>query len=184
MGPVGHDRPIVSIAIDDRDIAAPARPTLVADPAGDFVAGYAGPRAGDVDVRSFETVYDGTNFVLTATMDGALGATPGALYVFGFNRGTGTARFGALATGVLFDVAVVARADGTGNVGTDALPAGSVVVSGSTLRVTVPAALLPPQGFSPAQYTVNLWPRVGAGNNNQISDFAPDNSNAPVRTTP
>ena len=184
VGPVGHDRLILSIAIDDRDITVPARPTLVADAAGDFVAGYAGPRAGDVDVRSFETVYDGTNFVLTATMNAALGATPGALYVFGFNRGTGTARFGALATGVLFDVAVVARPDGTGAVGTAALPAGSVVVSGSTLRVTVPGSLLPPQGFSPAQYTVNLWPRVGTGSNDQISDFAPDNSNAPVRTTP
>ena len=184
VGPVGHDRPIISIAIDDRDISVPARPSLVTDAPGDFVAGYAGPRAGDVDVRSFETVYDGTNFVLTATMNAALGATPGALYVFGFNRGTGTARFGALATGVLFDVAVVARPDGTGAVGTAALPAGSVVVSGSTLRVTVPGSLLPPQGFSPPQYTVNLWPRVGTGNNDQISDFAPDNSNAPVRTTP
>ena len=184
VGPVGHDRPIISIAIDDRDITVPARPTLVADAAGDFVPGYAGPRAGDLDVRSFETVYDGTSFVLTATMNAPLGATPGALYVFGFNRGTGTARFGALATGVLFDIAVVARPDGTGAVGTAALPAGSVVVSGSTLRVTVPGSLLPPQGFSPAQYTVNLWPRVGTGSNDQISDFAPDNSNAPVRTTP
>ena len=184
VGPVGHDRPIISIAIDDRDVTVPARTSLVQDPAGDFVAGYAAAPAGDVDVRTFEAVYDGTNFVLTTTLAGPVGTTPGAFYVFGFNRGIGTARFPAIAPGVLFDVAVAARPDGTASIGTTALPAGSVAISGNELRVTVPASLLPPQGFSPAQYTVNLWPRVGSGNNNQISDFAPDNSNAPVRVTP
>jgi hypothetical protein len=62
------------------------------------------------------------------------------------------------------------------------LSAGSVTISGNTISARVPANLLPTKGFSVEGYTVNLWPRVGVGNNNvQISDFAPDNSNAPVR---
>jgi len=66
---------------------------------------------------------------------------------------------------------------------TAAFAAGSVVIAGNDLRITVPATLLPTRGFSPALYTANLWPRVGAGNNNQIADFAPDNSNVQIRST-
>ena len=35
----------------------------------------------------------------------------------------------------------------------------------------VSAALLPTQGLAPAAYTVNLWPRGGAGDNSQL--FSP-----------
>ena len=56
------------------------------------------------------------------------------------------------------------------------LAAGATTINGSALDVVVPGALLPSTGFALAQYGVNLWPRVGAGNNNQISDFAPNNS--------
>ncbi len=45
---------------------------------------------------------------------------------------------------------------------------------------SLPLALLAPAtaGFEadPSHYTWNLWPRVGLGQNNQISDFAPDGS--------
>ena len=113
--------------------------------------------------------------------------------MWGINRGAGTARFTAVGlTGVLFDAVVVARPDGTGQV-TDltsgaapavtTLPPGSVTLSGPSLTVRVAASLLPTQGLAPTAYTVNLWPRL-PGDNSQLADFAPNNSNAPVRTIP
>ena len=162
------------------------RPSRIVDARSDFVAGYVGARNPDMDVVRAEVSFDGTSYEFRSTMAGALGTTPGALYVWGVNRGAGTARFD-IAPGVLFDAVVVLRADGTGsvrdlvtNTPTD-LPAGSVTVSGAELRARVPAALLVSRGFAAHQYTVNFWPRLGVGNNNQISDFAPDNSNVPVR---
>ena len=171
----------------------PARASRVVDPANDFLASYTGPRGGDLDVREAEAAFDGTTFTFTSASAGSIGGTSGALYVWGVDRGRGTARFGALASGVLFAAVVLARADGTAQVtdltsgaapATTPLPAGSVTISGAALTIRVPAALLPTQGRAPAAYTANLWPRVGSGNNNQISDFAPDNSNAPIRTMP
>ena len=57
------------------------------------------------------------------------------------------------------------------------LAASATTLSGNGLDVLVPGALLPSTGFAVAQYTVNLWPRSGLTNNNQIADFAPDNTN-------
>jgi hypothetical protein len=165
------------------------RPSFITDATNDFLASFAGPRNADLDVRRGEVSYDGTNFVFTSTSAGRIGSTPGALFVWGVNRGAGTARFGALAPGVLFDAVVIIQPDGTSRVvdlstnppTQTALPTGSATFSGNGLTVTVPANLLPSRGFDPSGYTVNLWPRTGAGNNNQISDFAPDNHNVPVR---
>jgi hypothetical protein len=167
------------------------RASQIQDARGDFLASFTGPRNADLDVTRAEVSFDGTNFTFESTLAGAVGTTPGALFVFGINRGAGTARFGELAPGVLFDAVVVLRADGTGTVNdltttpatSTNLAAGSVMVSGNMITARVPANLLPSKGLQQAQYTVNLWPRVGTGNNNQISDFAPDNSNAPVRDT-
>ena len=163
------------------------RPSLIADPAGDFLAGFAGTRGADLDVRSAEVSYDGTTFTFGSTSAGAIGTTAGGIFVWGVNRGAGTAGFPTLAPGVRFDAVVIVRPGGTSSVrdlisgtGSD-LAAGSVTVSGTTLTARVPATLLPTQGAQPEAYTVNLWPRTGTGNDNQISDFAPDNSNVPVR---
>jgi hypothetical protein len=169
----------------------PDRPSIIRDATGDIRTSFnASAKNADLDVVRGEVSYDGSNFIFESTLAGAIGTTPNALFVWGVNRGAGTARFGDIAPGVLFDAVVVLRADGTGQV-VDLtattptpmlLPAGSVTVTGNTLTARVPANLLPSKGLQPAQYTVNLWPRVGTGNNNvQISDFAPDNSNAPVR---
>jgi hypothetical protein len=159
----------------------PAR-AAITDPAGDFIPSYVGPHNADLDVLSASAIYDGSFFRLGATLAGTIG-TPGGLYVWGFDRGQGTARFGTIATGVLFDSVVTLTTDGTAavrdllsNIGTT-LPAGDVRISGSQFQIDVPAALLPSAGLQPGDYTVNLWPRLGAGNNNQIADFAPDNSN-------
>lgn len=175
--------------------AAPAHAVPVTDPAGDILATYvnAGSALGDLDVVFAEVVFNGSGFHLSATMADSLGQTPGALYVWGFDRGTGTERFATLpgGVGVLFDSVVVIDALGTATVRV-LTPAAAVTATlaativGDTLSVDVPLAALPSAGFAPSAYTWNLWPRVGSGNNNQITDFAPDGNadpalaNAPV----
>jgi hypothetical protein len=46
----------------------------------------------------------------------------------------------------------------------------------------VPVSDLPSEGFSASQYEYNIWPELGAPNpgNTEISDFAPNNSDALV----
>lgn len=171
--------------------AATAAP--ISDPLGDFLPTYtAGPKGADLDVLAADAVYDGTSFILSSTEAGPIRTTPGALFVWGIDRGRGTARFPTLAPGVTFDSVVSINPTGTTRVtdlvsglGTD-LPSSAVTISGSSLSVVVPAALLPafPGLLQPESYLVNLWPRLGAGNNNQIADFAPDNSDFQVRAVP
>ena len=172
--------------------ASRAAAQLVADPAGDFLASYVGPRNGDLDVLGANVFFDGATFRFASRSAGAIGTTSGALFVWGVDRGRGTARFGPLAPGVLFDAVVVLNPGGTSTVndlinGTSTvLPVGAVSFAGADLSATVSAALLPmlAGGFAQSAYTANLWPRVGAGNNNQISDFAPDNRNLAVAVIP
>lgn len=171
-----------------RDSTAPeGRPSLAVDPANDFITSYTGPKNGDLDAREAETTLTGQSLVFRGTVGGSIGTTAGAVYVWGVDWGAGTARFGDIATGVHFDAVVIAFPDGTGSMrdfttGTaQPLAPGSVVVMGTTINVTVPAALLPSKGFSPEHYTVNFWPRSGLASNAQIADFAPDNANMPVR---
>lgn len=163
------------------------------DPANDFLSTYTGPQAGDVDVLSASVAYDGTDYIFKATMNGDIGTTSGALYVWGFNRGQGTARFSPNIPGtedILFDSVVLMRPDTTMTVnrivggGSTNFGAGSVLVNGASISARVAATELPSLGFSLDKYTWNLWPRVGTGNNNQISDFAPDHTNAAVDVVP
>ena len=163
--------------------AATATPTV--DPTGDFLATYTGPAAGDLDVTSIEVLRTGANFDLYSTFAAPVGTTTGAFYVWGIDRGAGTARFGALATGVLFDSVLVIRPGGTSTF-TDLLNAannftlapGAVTAAGNGLRVTVAAASLPSTGALVGTYTFNLWPRAtGPAGTAAISDFAPNNSN-------
>jgi hypothetical protein len=176
-------------ACDDDGPTEVSRPSRINDARGDFLASFTGPRNPDLDVTRTEVTFDGTNFIFESTSAGQIGTTPGALFVWGVDRGQGMARFPDLAPGVLFDAVVVIQPGGmsavrdlTTSMG-QPLPAGNVTFTGNQLRVTVPAGLLPSRGFSQERFTVNLWPRTGVGNNNQISDFAPDNRNVPVRVT-
>ena len=162
----------------------------VTDTQGDFLATFAGSSAStDLDVLGASVFYNpGTDvFTLTATLDGAVGSTATGLYVWGVNRGAGTAGFQANGiTGVRFDRVVILRPDGTGTVaGAGNLPAGSVSILGSTITATVSGSLLPSTGFgNKLDYTWNLWPRDGAFTGfAAISDFAPNNASftaAPV----
>lgn len=167
-----------------------ASATTIVDPVGDFLPTFTGSQNGDVDIRSTTVTFDGTNFDLSATVNGTLGTTEGSLFVWGVNRGSGTARltFGSpsLGSNVLFDAVVVMFPDGLLRVVTfvgaiptiTPFPAG-VTVAGDTLSASVPVALLFSTGYTPDQYTFALWSRDRAnpladGGNNEIADFAPN----------
>jgi len=166
-----------------------ARATII-DPAGDFLPSYAGPKDPGLDVISAGVALDAGRFVLTATMSGPiapLAATvPGALFVWGVNRGAGTQRFllgtPSIGAGVSFDSVLVLRLAGPGAFndlisGTSTpLDAANVQISGATITAELPVSFAPSQGLDPRAYGFNLWPRSGAGSNTQIADFAPDAS--------
>ena len=163
----------------------------ISDPVNDFLPSYTGAHHGDLDVvSSFVNYNPGTDtFFFSGTMDAAIGTTASAFYVWGVDRGTGTARFGALAPGVLFDSVVIFRLDGTATVnrfnGSNNLPAGTATFAGNTIQGSINGALLASTGFDKTAYTWNLWPRDGSQSGNAaISDFAPDNSNAAVTVVP
>jgi hypothetical protein len=169
-------------------VTTPAAATVV-DPAGDFLATYGGPQSGNVDVLSASATSDGTNLFLSAVLNGTVGAS-GSLYVFGINRGAGTARLAggspSVGASVLFDAVAVLFPDGTSRIAT--FPAagaptitnlpGAVTVSGNTISGTFALSLLPSTGFDPANYTYTLWSRqrvnpAADGTNVEIADFGP-----------
>lgn len=160
--------------------AAPSRAATVVDAQGDFLPTYVGPALADLDVTRFSVNYDATRslFTLGATFAGAIDPASQGIYVFGANTGTGVIRpFAALGQGnVIFDQAITIRKDGTGSVGATALSPSSIAISGNALTAQIALSLLPSTGFSPERYGFNLWPRIGTGNNNQITDFSPENA--------
>ncbi len=126
---------------------------------------------------------------MSGTTDAAIDTPASAFYVWCVDRGTGTARFGALAPGVLFDSVVIFRLHGTATVnrfnGSNNLPAGTATFAGNTIQGSISGALLASTGFDKTAYTWNLWPRDGSqSGNSAISDFAPDNSNVAVTVVP
>lgn len=170
------------------------------DPFGDFLPTYsAGPANGDLDVIAAAGFFDGAAGTLSfsAILADKVGTTPGALYVWGIDRGAGTERFVAgspsIGAGVRFDSVLLVRPDGTGlfndfvNGTSTALDPAHIKVSSLTVTLEdLPVALFAPAtaGFeAPSQYTWNLWPRVGLGANSQITDFAPDAANLALQVT-
>lgn len=163
----------------------------VVDAPADYVAGYTGSTKGDLDVLGSFVTYNPASdtFVFSGTMNADIGSSTGGFYVWGVNRGAGTAGFAANGVGgVLFDAVVILRPDGTGVVnrlgggGATPLPAGTALSAGTTILGKVGGALLPSTGFAKTAYTWNLWPRDGTlpAGFGQISDFAPDNANLGV----
>jgi hypothetical protein len=156
--------------------AAPAHAVAITDPVGDFIPSFAGPQDADLDVISFSVVYDVGDeaFRLTAAMAGDIDPSRPGLYAIGVNTGTGLIRpfAGIGAPNVIFNQVVAVQKTGVATVSGNPLAAD---IFGNVLTVVVPLALLPSTGYSPTQYGWNIWPRTGLGNNNQISDFAPDN---------
>ncbi len=173
----------------------------VVDSYNDFLPSYtAGPANGDLDVIAAAAFYDGVEktFSFSTILADTVGSTTGALYVWGIDRGLGTERFLAgspsVGAGVFFDSVLILGADGTGqfndliNGTVTMLDPGSIKIAGLAVTVeNLPLELFAPgtSGFEsdPSLYTWNLWPRVGLGQNNQISDFAPDGSNLGFQVT-
>ena len=170
---------------------APALATTISDPANDFLPTYVGPHDGDLDALSVTADLVGSNFLISATLDGPIGVTPGSEYVFGVNTGGATALFAPFETGVLFN-SVIVLSNATNSSGQVVAglttPGGpmvsalsSVTVSRDTISAVVPVADLPSTGLAPGQYGFNLWPRLdnpqaGQSAFSAIADFAPDNS--------
>lgn len=163
----------------------------VPDAVGDFLPSYTGIQGGDLDVVLANVQVTPTDFIFSATMNAAIGTTPGALYVFGVDRGVGTPRLAggtpSLGANIPFDSVLVVTGAGVAtardltNGGATPLTA---ILDGNSLMVHVPFSALPTQGFDLDEYTWNLWPRLGTGSNTQISDFAPDFNNARVTVVP
>ena len=161
------------------------------DPVGDFLAIFTGAHNANLDFTSAEARFDGTNFNLKLTLDGAVGAPAGQLYVWGINRGAGTARLNDVSDPdldptVKWDSLAVLTADGTLRVvvlppaGPPAVTpfAGGAVIDGNTVTASVPFSLLTSRGFAPTSYTFQLWSRLRAnpavdGPNTEIADFGP-----------
>jgi hypothetical protein len=184
-------RAIIAAAL----IAVPygAASAQITDAAGDWLPTYTGPRNsilnGDLDILKAQVFFDGQFFKFTSTSAGNIGSTTGAFFVWGMNRGAGTARFATLAPGVLFDWVLsitpggaITTRDLISGVATT-IDANSVTFDGATITAIIPANLLPSRGFSLADFTANLWPRFPGGLEG-IADFAPDNTNFAVTVTP
>jgi hypothetical protein len=161
---------------------AAGRGEFITNPVGDFLPSYMGPHNGDLNVIGAEVRYDGTNFLLHLVLTGPVGTTTGANYVFGFNRGKGTAVFGSFAPGVLFDGAIVLNNN-------DTSPTAGVKVthSGDEIFATAPASLpaMASTGFAPVNYMWNVWPRNPAlSGTASFTEFVPHNSDASVTPVP
>lgn len=183
--------------------AAPgtAQATVITDAAGDFLATYTGPQGGDLDILSAGAQFDGANFHLSATVNGAIGTTANTLHVFGINRGSGTARFNTgsqpVGAGILFDALVVRFPDNALRV-VNFQPAGPPIitqlgtganVSGNSLDLLAPLSLLPSFGFAPQDYGFSMWtrqrinPLMDSGNF-ELADFAPNASTFKATAVP
>jgi hypothetical protein len=162
----------------------------VTDAAGDFLPTFGGSTSSlDLDVLDATVVYNtATNtFTLSSTQSGAVGSTATGFYVWGVDRGAGTAGFASNGiTGVVFDTVVILRPNGTGTAAGVALPAGAITVAGKVISATFSASLLPSTGFAASKYTWNLWPRDSAVAPGfaQISDFAPNNASFTAAVVP
>jgi hypothetical protein len=180
-------------ALEDRAV-----PALITDPLGDFLPTYTGAQAPGLDVVAHEVVLLGDHMVFYGKMAGSVADTQsvGGVYLIGVDRGQGTPRFlnspnspPVIGPNVVWDSLVIIRPNGTGQfrdavlgVVTPLDPAG-ITINGDEFTVSVPLSqMLPNSTRPPQEWTYNLWPRNGIGNNVQVSDLAPDDGNSPVQT--
>jgi len=177
------------------DITASARSSTIADEAGDFLPTYAGPHDPGLDVLAHQTTLAADRLILYGRMAGPVAPTQevGGLYVWGIDRGRGTPRFRngtpAIGPNVVWDLIVRVNPDGTGLVNNQVagvvtpLSPDDIRIDGTNITASVPLSVLMNGATRPPdQWTYNLWPRNGIvpGQNQHVSDLAPDDGNSPV----
>jgi hypothetical protein len=191
---------LFALAVAAALATAQADASPLIDAQGDFLPSYVGPKDADLDVRFADVVIDPKAGTITfsGTVAGPIDKTSTKLYVFGVDRGRGEVGRDLVFQGPLggepkigksvrWDAAIGLTASGQAvlfdalNPGIVPLPDVAVRVAGSEISATVPLSLLPSQGFKLRDYTFNFWPRSEVSlANTVLSDFAPDNGDAPV----
>ena len=187
-------------ALSTAAVTTHARALPFIDSSDDFLPTYARARDADLDVVQVDVVIDPKEQTITfsGTMRGDIDTRSPKLYVFGVDRGRGSVGrdlvfqgpLGGepkIGSGVRWDAAAVLTAGGQAlffdalNPGFTALPGVPVTITGNQISATLPLSLFPSLGNKYKEYTYNLWPRSeGSLSNTVVSDFAPDNGNAPV----
>jgi hypothetical protein len=173
------------------------RRVFAVDPVGDFLPTYTtGPQLPGMDVVEYDVVLVEDRMVFSGRMAGSIAATEeiGGLYLVGVDRGQGTPRFTTgtpvIGPNVTWDLIVRVNPNGTGLVNNQIagvitpLDPANIQIEGDSFTASVPLSLLMPAAtLPPEEWTYNLWPRnsVIIGQNQHVSDLAPDDGNAPVR---
>jgi hypothetical protein len=185
------------------DVAATpaARGNTFSDPRGDLLPTYTGAALLGLDVLAHQVTVVGDRVIFFGRMAGPIAPTQdvGGLFLIGLDRGLGTPRFTrgtpVIGPNVKWDSVVRVNADGTGNfanqiIGTPPLGVVTILdpadirVDGNHFTASLPLSLLTPGATRPpGQWTYNLWPRnaVVIGQNQHVTDLAPDDGNAPVQ---
>jgi hypothetical protein len=177
----------------------PGQADEILDPVGDFLPTYTGIKDAGLDALAHQVTLAGDRIVFYGRMDGPIAPTQaiGGLYLIGMDRGRGTPRFLAgtpqIGPNVTWDLIVRINPNGTGLVNNQVagvitpLDPADILINDDEFFASVPLNLLLPAATRPpCEWTYNLWPRNGiiVGQNGNVSDLAPDNSNSPVQTVP
>jgi PEP-CTERM motif len=158
-------------------IGSPAVAATAFDATGDILPTFVGTATPDLDVTSFSVSFNSlTNtFLLGASFAGPIDSTLPGFYVIGVDTGAGAIRPFANINepNVVFDQVLLVQKNGSVTLGANTL---SATVVGNLFTLSVPGNLFTSTGAAPGDFGFNIWPRIGLGNNNQITDFAPDNA--------
>ncbi len=191
---------LLAAALCAAGVASTAQALPFLDASQDFLLSYTGQKDSELDVVQADVVIDALaqTMTLSGTMRGTIDTRSPKLYVFGIDRGAGAAGGNlvfhgplggepTIGNGVMWDSAIALTAAGQAlffdvlNPGLVPLPNVAVTIIGNQITATGPLSLFPSQGFKLKEYTYNVWPRSELSlANTVVSDFAPDNGNAPV----